>query len=238
VISDKKSNAVLSAEAMRWAARRDANPYDRAAREGLGRVLLQLHGERFPPGTAGRGQLLLGIMANAFPIPAVCRAYLDNLQGLLAVRTERVVPGRVVLGLGTGRCGSTSLTGLIAGVADACATHENPPLIYWQPLAVQLDFHLRRFELLVRRFALVFDSAHWWLGAVDPFFDRFPTGAIIGLYRDAEACARSFMQIKGAGPGTINHWAPHRSAHGSQMPGIPSIPAIPCPRARPATPTW
>jgi hypothetical protein len=207
-MSGQPHDATLMAEARRWAARRSADPDDRAAREGLARVLLALHGERFPPGTAERGQMLLAIMADAFPIPDVCQAYLDNLRRLLAARPPRAAPGRVVLGLGTGRCGSTSLTGLIAGNGEGCATHENPPLVYWPPLAVQLTFHFERFEILARRFALVFDAAHWWLGAVDAFLDRFPDGAIIGLHRDPEACARSFLQIKGAGPGTLNHWAP------------------------------
>jgi hypothetical protein len=205
---DQRHGAALQAEARHWAARRSADPYDRAARENLARVLFAMQGERFAPGTVERGRLLLAIMADAFPTPVVCDAYVDNLQRLLPARSARPMPGRVVLGLGAGRCGSTSLTALVAGGAETCATHENPPLLYWPPLDVQLGFHLRRFELLAQRFALVFDAAHWWLGAVETVFARFPGAALIGLYRDAESCARSFLQIKGAGPGSLNHWAP------------------------------
>ncbi|HYM04696.1 MAG TPA: hypothetical protein VET85_17220, partial [Stellaceae bacterium] len=45
----------------------------------------------------------------------------------------------------------------------------------------------------------------------DAFFARFPTGKIIGLHRDTEACARSFLDRKALGRGSINHWAPPRN---------------------------
>jgi hypothetical protein len=200
--------AALNADAHRWAARRSADPYDRAARENLASVLLPLQRDRFPLGSRERGQHLLSIIGDAFPTAPLSDAYFENLARLLEARRKRPSPGQVVLGLGSGRCGSTSLTALLATIGESCCTHENPPLVYWEPLGEQLRFHLQRFALLAQHFALVFDASHWWLNALDDFFARFPEGKIIGLYREIEACARSFLQRKALGRGSINHWAP------------------------------
>lgn len=200
--------AALTVAAHRWAAQRSADPYDRMAREALARVLFELQSDRFPLGSVQRGQHLLSIMGDAYPIAALRDAYFANLDQVLQDLPERQAPGQVVLGLGSGRCGSTSLTSLVSTVAQSCCTHENPPLVYWPPLADQLDFHLRRFEVLSRFFALVFDASHWWLNAVDAFLARFPGGKLIALHREIEACARSFQERKAYGRGSINHWAP------------------------------
>src|SRR5690242_11852008 len=126
--------AALTAEAHHWAARRSADPYDRGARENLARVLFAMQRDRFPLGTVERSQHLLSIIGDAFPIAPVRSAYFENLERLLAQKPRRAAPGMLVLGLGSGRCGSTSLTALIASVADSVSTHENPPVVYWDPL--------------------------------------------------------------------------------------------------------
>src|SRR5262249_17353001 len=69
VMRQKQSGtAALTAEAHHWAARRSADPYDRTARENLARVLFAMQRERFPLGTIERGQHLLSIIGDAFPI--------------------------------------------------------------------------------------------------------------------------------------------------------------------------
>ena len=83
-------------------------------------------------------------------------------------------PGNVILGLGTGRCGSTTLSAAFGGVPDICATHENPPHIFWEPIEEQVRFHLDRLRMLADYFPLVFDAAHWWLNVVSSCFDRIP----------------------------------------------------------------
>src|SRR5262249_46588772 len=159
--------AALTAEAHHWAARRSADPYDRGARENLACVLFAMQRDRFPLGTVERAQHLLSIAGDAFPIAPVRAAYFDTLDRVLSGRSEQATPGPVVPGLGSGRCGSTSLTALLGSIADSCCTHENPPLVYWEPLAVQRDFHFARLDRLSRSFVLVFDAAHWWLNALD-----------------------------------------------------------------------
>jgi hypothetical protein len=200
--------AAHTAEAHHWAARRSADPYDQGARENLARVLFAMQRDRFPLGTVERGQHLLSIIGDAFPIAPVRAAYFENLERLLTTKPQRTAPGTVVLGVGSGRCGSTTLTALIASVADSVATHENPPLVYWEPLAEQTDFQFERLTRLAERFALVFDASHWWLNLAEVFLARFPGGKIVGLHRETEACARSFLARKALGRGSINHWAP------------------------------
>jgi hypothetical protein len=219
--------AALAAEAHHWAARRSADPYDRGARENLARVLFAMQRDRFPLGTLEHGQHLLSIIADAFPIAPLRAAYFENLERLLAGRPRRASPGSVVLGLGSGRCGSTSLTALVGSVPDSIATHENPPLVYWEPLDEQRDFHFERLTRLAEHFALVFDASHWWLNLAEAFLARFPGGKIVGLHRELEACARSFLARKALGRGSINHWAPTGNGiwrHNIWDPAYPTYP--------------
>ncbi|HEV2548684.1 MAG TPA: hypothetical protein VGU20_15190 [Stellaceae bacterium] len=222
--------AALTAEAHHWAARRSSDPYDRGARENLARVLFAMQRDRFPLGTVERGQHLLSIIGDTFPLAPLRAAYFENLERLLAGRPRRASPGSVVLGLGSGRCGSTSLTALVGSAAGSIATHENPPLVYWEPLAEQRDFHFERLARLAGHFALVFDVSHWWLNLAESFLARFPDGKIVGLHRELEACARSFLARKALGRGSINHWAPPNNGiwrHNIWDPAYPTFPLPP-----------
>jgi hypothetical protein len=163
----------------------------------------------FPPGTVERGRFLLQLIANSHPTARLSDAYFENLTLLLRSRPTRSVPGRIILGIGSGRSGSTTLSAFFASLDDSCATHENPPLIGWAPDEAEITFHLRRFDALRRHYQIVSDVSHWWLNAIDFFLNRFPEGKIIGLYRDVESCARSFSRIKGEGRNSMNHWAGH-----------------------------
>src|ERR1700733_10215795 len=162
-MGDAQDKAALAARAQGWAARRNADPYDRTSREELARALFEIERDRHPPGSGQRGRILLLIMSESFPIAEIRGAYLSNLQKWTASRAHRREPGRVVLGVGSGRSGSTTLTALLATIEGSCSTHENPPPIHWTPHDEQIDFHLERLALLSRSFSLVFDAAHWWL---------------------------------------------------------------------------
>jgi hypothetical protein len=95
----------------------------------------------------------------------------------------------------------------MASVPDACATHENPPPVFWEPAEEQLRMHFERFRILRQHFAVVFDAALWWLNALERMFAEFPDLKAIGLWRKTDACARSFVSQKGVGRGSLNHWA-------------------------------
>ena len=185
------------------------DPHDRAIREDLAEKLFQAHEKEQPVGTIGRGRLILRMMEEGFPTANLAAEYFHNLEQLLKTRERRTVPGQVVLGLGTGRSGSTSLAALLATVENSCCTHENPPLIFWTPEDVQVQFHIKQFKFLAEYFSLVADVSHWWLNALDSFFHQFPDIKVVGMFRNVDKCAKSFMTIKRYGSGSWNHWVPY-----------------------------
>ena len=187
----------------------DYNPYDRANRARLAERLFNQHRDDHPLGTAARGRLILDMIEDSFPTEELTTAYFENLELLLKPKASRHTPGQIVLGLGSGRSGSTSLVAILATVEEHCCTHENPPLISWIPEAEELQFHVRRFQLLSHYFPLIADVSHWWLNVLDEFFTHFPDAKAVGLFRDVESCAASFMKIKGFGRGSYNHWVPY-----------------------------
>lgn len=184
----------------------DAEVSNPAARRRFTDRALDARGHEFPVGTVARSQFLLAIIQNGHPTPRTQAAYLENLHVLLRHHPSREQPGRLVIGMGTGRSGSTTLSHILVSCGDACATHENPPMLYWTPEPDQIAFHLARFALLRRHVALVADTAHWWINATDILAETFPDLRFIGTWRDRDACVASFLRIKGEGPGSINHW--------------------------------
>lgn len=192
-----------------YAAVLKLDPHLDDVRRRYAELLFAVNGPEAPLGSVERGRMLLGLMGMDVLTGAIEGAYFENLERLLSGRERLPKPGTLVLGLGSGRCGSTSLAWALAGVEGICATHENPPTVHWLPAPEQLAAHCRRFRLLLDRFEAVFDSAHWWLNGLDQMAGEFDGLKMIGLKRDADACARSFLQVKGTGPGSINHWADH-----------------------------
>ena len=186
----------------------DYDPNDKATCERLAERMFREESDLGAFGSVERGRNLLRIIGDSYPAPPLTQAYFDNLSALLDNRPKLPERGQLLIGLGTGRSGSTTLAALVADVPEACSTHENPPLIFWRPEPEQIEFHIRRFGVLIQYFALVADCAHWWLNAVGDILDAFPDARFIGLVREAAACADSFMTIKKFGLGSYNHWAP------------------------------
>lgn len=205
------------------------DPQDRAILQTLGEEYFKNHEKEVPLGTVDRGRLILRIIGESFPTENLAAEYFRNLEHLLKARKRRKAPGQVLIGLGTGRSGSTSLSALLATIDGSCSTHENPPLIFWRPEPEQLEFHMRRFKLLVDYFALVTDVSHWWLPALNTFLKHFPNGRILGLHRDLRQCVRSFMVIRGYGWGSWNHWVPYGNGIWISHLWDPTYPTYPAP---------
>jgi hypothetical protein len=182
-----------------------AAPYDTALGEHLAQLRYGNHEHKFPAGTVERGRFIMYVLLNSSPSPGVVAAYFANLRQLMRQRERRAVPGQIVLGLGAGRCGSTTLAALLHSIEGAVSTHENPPLISWEPSPRQVQFHLDRFDIFSQHFPLVADCSHWWINVLDTVFDAFPWSKAIGLYRDTEACVRSWVQVSHA---DTNHFVP------------------------------
>ncbi len=208
----------------------DFDNYRRANPELAQRLLADCKA-RYPLGTFERSREILQIIANSSPTKELTSAYFENTESLLESRSRRSVPGTIVLGTGTGRCGSTSLVALLGTVENSCTTHENPPLVYWTPQPEQLEFHFRRFKLLADYFQLAFDASHWWLNSAEPFLREFPNGRIIGLHRETSSCAQSFMKIKGHGRRSINNWVTAPNNIWRLVPWNLTYPDYDCPAA-------
>ena len=174
-----------------YAAVLSLNPHAEAVRRRYAELLFHVNDARSPPGTVGRGGMLLSLLAMDVVTEAIEAAYFDNLERLLTRRDRLPMPGSLVLALGSGRCGSTSLARALADVENVCATHENPPVLHWSPTPDQLRIHRKRFAMLLDRYSLVFDSAHWWLNAADRMIEAFDGVKMIGLIRDPDDSSRS-----------------------------------------------
>lgn len=191
-------------------AAHETNAWDSALGEILCDMTFDLDEAQYALGTVERSAFILRVMARSFPSERVGVAYFENLEAMLRGRARRSEPGKLVFGLGVGRVGSTTLTGIMQSVPGAVATHEIPPHIWWTPDPRQVEFHKRRFRILLHYAPLVFDGAKFWIAALDEFFAEFPGSKAIGLYRDVEANVDSFAKL----------WAPGKANVARQHSGV------------------
>lgn len=141
---------------------------------------------------------------------------------------ERQQAKRLVLGLGTGRCGSTSFTQLLMAQKNALFSHEHPPDLPWNRPPPALRFHLQRFALLARLYDVVGDVAHWWLPHMQSVAAFFPDFRAVVLKRDREETVESFLKVKGGEEkGAVNHWADHDGTHWARVPFDRCYPSYP-----------
>jgi len=111
---------------------------------------------------------------------------------------------QLVIGLGSGRCGSVSLQTLLNQQADTDITHEQPPFLTWQPTLTILDRKLKR--ICKRKAHYVGDVGSSWLPYVREVLQRFPSAKFVCLQRERSATVKSFVaKMKGE----KNHWTNH-----------------------------
>jgi len=120
------------------------------------------------------------------------------------------LPGRLVLGIGTGRSGSTSFTKLLSLQPGTYASHEHPPHLPWIPDQERFRFHVRRFGMLLSMLPCVADASHWWLPYLEDLLREFPDTRVVSLKRDRDEVIRSFESILGPEGGGQNHWVDHQ----------------------------
>lgn len=113
---------------------------------------------------------------------------------------------KIVLGIGTGRCGTVSLALLLDGQPNSRVTHESRPLLRWYRRQMNsYNVHRDRFISRSQKCDLVGDIAFFWLPCLPSAIRDFPDLKIIVLQRDRAATIKSFME-KTVG---VNHWMNH-----------------------------
>lgn len=168
-------------------------------------------------GRQGDACTLIRRVLNLFPEDRIAQQMLliveDELAGHPTKERWATAPtrdSRLVLGVGTGRSGSTTLSALLDAQPSARVTHEAKPILYWDRETNADDFHIGRFRHLMTRHALVGDVAHWWLPKLPRLIALFPSVRIIALKRDKQQTVESFLRIKGGDKqGAVNHWVEH-----------------------------
>ena len=169
-------------------------------------------------GRASEARSLFGRVLELCPDDAYAHeGYLLSMQDSLQIPAEYRTPtsfdaprGSLLIGIGTGRSGSTTLTRLWSAQQSTYCSHEHPPRLAWSGNLTRLSFQQRRFELLLKKYAYVGDVAHWWLPHIDELIKIFPDIRIVILQRERESTIKSFLNVKGGpGKGAINHWTDH-----------------------------
>lgn len=116
----------------------------------------------------------------------------------------------LLLGLGSGRCGTTSLTMLWNSQDDCFASHESLPLVPWEISEGRFTFHKERLQILMDMHAYVGEVCSSWLPYFEEIVRSFPNVRAVVLKRDKQSTVNSFYKITGSGKkGAINHWMEH-----------------------------
>ncbi len=129
-------------------------------------------------------------------------------------------PGRtLVIGLGTGRCGTVSLSQVLAEAFDgAPISHERPPLLPWDAAPAQVEAHLER---LADAGGDVFgDVAFYYLPHVETIRGwaerRGIRARFVCLRRQRQATVQSYLAK--VAPYNANHWMSHDGSRWRSVP--------------------
>lgn len=97
---------------------------------------------------------------------------------------------RLIIGLGSGRCGTASLANLLNKQVDADVTHEGCPLP-WDFDSEIWEFMSNR--LLSRKADIIGDVGYYWINHVEYLLDIMPDTKFICLKRDRQETMDSYM---------------------------------------------
>lgn len=114
---------------------------------------------------------------------------------------------RIVIGLGTGRCGTQTLAELIDAQPGGVGSHElRGARVHWEGGAAEVERVLDALQDRLNAGAtLVGEVGLYYLPYVDMIRHRFPDVRFIVLKRDREATVDSFLEKT---QDKANHWAP------------------------------
>ena len=123
---------------------------------------------------------------------------------------EDLDPGRqqIIIGLGTGRCGTHSLAQLLNRQPNTNVTHEinNRPFLPWDRDLRKLKQFFNIIDAKLKIFNTVGDVAFYHLPYVDKLIEQYPTKVkFIAIKRDSTAVIKSYLKWSHE----LNFWMKH-----------------------------
>jgi hypothetical protein len=115
----------------------------------------------------------------------------------------------IILGIGTGRCGTASLAKVLNQQTEAVCSFDEPPLLPWKPVDGQRVIRERfaRFRLHGKK-RLLGDCASFYLPYIEDAIAAEPDIRIVCLKRPREEVVAGFCQwLDQTMPLPTNHWA-------------------------------
>lgn len=107
----------------------------------------------------------------------------------------------LIIGLGTGRCGTKSLTELLNNQIDSQITHEVPPIQPYQCTPAIIEEKIK--TILSRNAQFVGDIAFYHLNYIDIIRSLYSNVKFVCLKRDRKSTVQSFLRKVGK----RNHWS-------------------------------
>lgn len=121
----------------------------------------------------------------------------------------------IVLGMGSGRCGTFSLARVLGAQEGAAVSHEEPPLLPWRAddAAEVIRRRFARWRCMRPGAALVGDVASSYLPYVEEVVALEPAIRIVCLKRPRDEVVESFCRwLDAVHPLPTNHWAEQPAA--------------------------
>lgn len=130
----------------------------------------------------------------------LCKESKHNFGKLNKNKSERSIPKKVIIGLGTGRCGTMSLANLLSSQSGVIVPHE------YQALPLPWDFSQTALERKIESLRYINgDVGFYYLNYVEQIVDIFPQVRFVCLKRNKNEVVESYMK-KTRGR---NHWMNH-----------------------------
>jgi len=116
---------------------------------------------------------------------------------------------QLILGMGTGQCGTELLAQILAQQPNTAVTHEQPPLLSWSPAAGAPGIRERLDRILAtRKQRFVGDVASFYLPYVSAAIEYDSRIRIVCLQRPCEEVVAGFsVHLDRHSPLPLNHWA-------------------------------
>lgn len=128
-------------------------------------------------------------------------------------RTTTIVQQQLVLGIGSGRCGTLSLARLLDAQPAAVVTHERRPLMPWSSSDSQSLVSERIASFRRNTADIVGDVASYYLPYIEESIRQVPSIRIVALKRDCEEVVKSFCAWSDlAHSAPTDHWSEQPAA--------------------------